>query len=102
MIIGLKQACFEFITIHIYPAICFDFSKIAKSLSEKNKVNADNYHYFSYDNKDGITGGATTASFANSDAGGSVCLRDQKLRTAISEWLNSDAETAIVIHLKIN
>ena len=65
-------------------------------------MNADNYHYFSYDNKDGITGGATTMRFANSDAKGSVCWSDQKRRTAISEWLNSDAETAVVIHLKIN
>ena len=102
MIIGLKQACFEFITIHVYPAICFDFSKIAKSLSEKNKVNADNYHYFSYDNKGGTSGVATTMRYPNSDTGGSVCFRDQKQRTAISEWLKDDAQMALVIHLKID
>ena len=102
MFIGSKLSCFVFTLIHVYLAISLYFRNSAGSISGKNKVNADNYHYFSYDNKDGITGGATTVSFANSDAGGSVCLRDQKLRTAISEWLNSDAETAIVIHLKIN
>jgi len=67
----------------------------AASISEKNKVNADNYHYFSYDNKAGTSGVAITVGWLNSDASGSVCIRDQKKRTAISEWLNNDAETAV-------
>jgi len=67
----------------------------ALSISEKNKVNADNYHYFSYDNKAGTSGVAITVGWLNSDASGSVCIRDQKKRTAISEWLNNDAETAV-------
>jgi len=68
----------------------------ALSISEKNKVNADNYHYFSYDNKDGTAGvAATMRLFANSDALGSVCWRNQRDRTAISEWLNDEATTAL-------
>ena len=77
------------------------FSNRALSISEKNKVDADNYHYFSYDNKDGTAGvAATMRLFANSDALGSVCWRNQRERTAISEWLNDEATTALVIYLK--
>ena len=65
-------------------------------------MNADNYHYFSYDNKDGWSGVAIQMGFGNSDAFGSVCWKDQKRRTAISEWLNNDAKAAMVIRLIIN
>ena len=95
MIIGSKLL-YEFTLILVYLAICLYFSEKAESISGKNKVNADNYHYFSYDNKGGISGLARTMKFSNSDASGSVCLRNQKPRTAISEWLNSDAEAAMV------
>ena len=101
MIIGSKLI--EFTKIHVYLAICLDFSDNALSISEKNKVDADNYHYFSYDNKYGTAGvAATMRLFANSDALGSVCWRNQRERTAISEWLNDEATTALVIYLKID
>ena len=88
--------------IHVYPLIYLDFSETAESISGKNNVNADNYHYFSYDNKGGITGVATTIGWLNSDASGSVCIENQNQRTAISEWLRNDATAALVIHLKID
>ena len=78
---------------------CFH-SQDAESISGRNKINADNYHYFSYDNKGGTSGIARGMGWTNSDASGSVCWRDKKRRTAISEWIRSDAETAMVIHLK--
>jgi len=67
----------------------------AESISGKNNVNADNYHYFSYDNKGGTTGVATTIGWLNSDASGSVCIENQNQRTAISEWLRNDATAAL-------
>jgi len=68
----------------------------AESISGKNKVNADNYHYFSYDNKDGWSGVAIQMGFGNSDAFGSVCWKDQKRRTAISECIDNSAKAAMI------
>ena len=78
------------------------FTQSAENESGKNKVNADNYHYFSYDNKGGVSGIARSMGWTNSDASGSVCWRDKKRRTAISEWLRSDAETAMASNWKMN
>lgn len=50
-------------------------------ISEKNDQrthNADNYHYFSWDNKGGVTGVAWL---------GSVCKSQRSIRTGISEYL---------------
>ena len=101
MIINLKLNLFFILYESCLLVIFLFFSQSAENESGKNKVNADNYHYFSYDNKGGVSGIARSMGWTNSDASGSVCWRDKKRRTAISEWLRSDAETAMVIHWKM-
>lgn len=73
-------------------------SKKAEDISARNHKDADNYHYFSYDNKGGTSGIARQIGWRNSNARGSVCWKDKSRRTAISEWIRSDAETAMVIY----
>jgi len=52
-------------------------------ISRKNgqrAKDADNYHYFAYDNKDGVSGRAYT---------GGLCSTSRRWRTGISEWIKS-------------
>ena len=68
------------------------------ALSAKNKKDADTYFYFSFDNKGGIGGIANGVKFGGGKGSGSFCLpkQYQKKRTAISEWMSSDAKTSLV------
>ena len=70
----------------------------AETLTVKNGMEADNYHYFSYDTKAGTAGIARSLSFGGGVGSGSFCLPAdyKKRRTAISEWMQSDAKTSLV------
>ena len=74
------------------------YRSYAEELSAKNEKDADNYHYFSYDTKSGTAGIARGISFAGGKGSGSFCLSAEykKRRTAISEWMSSDAKTSLV------
>ena len=74
------------------------YRRSAEELSAKNPKVADNYHYFSYDTKSGTAGIARSMSFGGGKGSGSFCLpkKYQKHRTAISEWMSSDAKTSLV------
>ena len=68
------------------------------ALSAKNKKDADTYFYFSFDNKGGIGGIANGVKFGGGKGSGSFCLGKnyKKERTAISEWMTSDAKSSLV------
>ena len=51
--------------------------------TNENRNDADNYHYFTWDNKGGITGIAGI---------GTICCRSKAPRTAITEWVQNDDE----------
>ena len=53
--------------------------RAATPVAKKTK-DADNYHYFTHDNKGGITGVAYL---------GTVCSSQKQYRSAISEWLGA-------------
>ena len=74
------------------------YRSYAETLTADNPKTADNYHYFSYDTKAGTAGIARTLSFGGGKGKGSFCLpeKDKKLRTAITEWMKSDAKTSLV------
>ena len=76
------------------------YREYAESLSKSNPKDVDHYHYFSYDtllSGSKISGLARQMSFRqNSPAMGSVCYPDKQYRTAITEWMHSDASTALV------
>ena len=57
---------------------------LTKTDTEKG---VDNYHYLSRDFNHGITGAAPVIRWPGWQYEGSVCWRDQKTRTAISEVL---------------
>ena len=69
---------------------------MAEELSEDNPLVADHYHYFSHDAVRGICGIARTVSWIGGNAKGSVCVPQKQYRTAISEWSDNDAKTALV------
>ena len=73
-----------------------NFRTTAEKISKHNPLDADHYHYFSYDPKSGICGIARTVSWSGSKAKGSVCFPQKQHRTAISEWVHSAAKTALV------
>ena len=74
------------------------YRRSAEELSANNPKEADNYHYFSYDTKSGTAGIARGISFGGGKGSGTFCLpkQHQKSRTAISEWMSSDAKTSLV------
>ena len=59
-------------------------------------MDADNYHYFSYDVLGGTSGIARTVSWSGGNAKGSICIPQKQYRTAISEWISNGAKTALV------
>ena len=67
-------------------------------MTAKETGTADNWHYFSYDTKAGTAGIARSMSFGGGKGSGSFCLPAdyKKRRTAISEWMQSDAKTSLV------
>ena len=74
------------------------YRSYAESLTANNPKTADNYHYFSYDTKSGTAGIARGVSFGGGKGSGSFCLPEKykNSRTAISEWMESDAKTSLV------
>ena len=56
------------------------FSDFISLKNGQRAKDADNYHYFAYDNKDGVSGRAYT---------GGLCDTSRRWRTAISEWIKS-------------
>ena len=68
------------------------------ALSKKNKKDADNYFYFSFDNKGGVGGIAAGIKFGGGKGSGSFCAGKnyRSERTAISEWQTSDAKSSLV------
>ena len=83
----------------------------ARQLSGANPINADNYHYFSYDTcpRTCITGIAQTGAVRKEGPSGSICIQDKTYRVGISEWVWDKTNTAhvsisisIVIPLKLS
>ena len=72
------------------------FRKSAEVISKNSPINADHYHYFSQDKIKGICGIARTVSWIGGKAKGSVCFPQKQYRTAISEWVDNAAKTALV------
>jgi hypothetical protein len=70
--------------------------RIAENITKNNPLDAHHYHYFSYDVLGGTSGIARTLSWAGSEAKGSICFPQKQHRTAISEWINNEATTALV------
>ena len=68
------------------------------ALSKKNKKNPDNYFYFSWDNKGGVGGIAAGIKFGGGKGSGSFCAGKnyRSERTAIAEWMTSDAKSSLV------
>ena len=80
----------------MYIYIVLFYRRRAENITKNNPLEADHYHYFSYDVSGGTSGIARTVSWSGSEAKGSVCFPQKKYRTAISEWINNDASTALV------
>ena len=80
----------------LYSKLIYMYRRSAEELSATNPKDADNYHYFSYDTKSGTSGIARGVSFGGGKGSGTFCLKTQKSRTAISEWMSSDAKTSLV------
>ena len=55
--------------------------KMEKTNSKKK--DAENYHYFTWDNKGGVTGIAGV---------GTICRSSEQQRTAITEWVYNEDE----------
>ena len=72
------------------------FRKRAEEISKTSSIDADHYHYFSQDKIKGICGIARTVSWIGGKAKGSVCFPQKQYRTAISEWVDNAAKTALV------
>ena len=66
--------------------------------AKKNKKDADNYYFFSFDNKGGVGGIAAGIKFGGGKGSGSLCAGKnyRSERTAIAEWMTSDAKSSLV------
>lgn len=63
---------------------------IAEQFTSKDSEEADNYHYLSQDPRGGTTGIAIGRAYHGWTYFGSVCWKDQKDRTAITEVTGPD------------